>query len=85
LIKQWSATSGFPEKSKIFQGANNMTITFILLGSVIFLFIIVPLLKMIVTSDPQILLETALDSEVITSIGLTLYAALILAFCWGCP
>lgn len=77
MIKQWSAKSEFPEKSKIFQGTNNMTITFILLGSVIFLFIIVPLLKMIVTSDPQILLETALDSEVITSIGLTLYAALI--------
>jgi molybdate/tungstate transport system permease protein len=77
LIKPWSAKSEHPEKSKIFQGANNMTIIFILLGAIIFLFILVPLLKMIFASDPQILLETVLDSEVITSIGLTLYAALI--------
>ena len=75
MIKKWSAT-------------NNMTITFILLGSVIFLFIIVPLLKMIVASDPKILLETALDSEVINSIWLSLYAALIatvIGFLLGVP
>ena len=67
---------------------NTMTITFILLGSVIFLFIIVPLLNMIVSSDPKLLLETALDSEVISSIGLTLYAALIataIGFLLGVP
>ena len=75
MIKRWSAT-------------NNMTIIFILLGSVIFLFIIVPLLNMIVSSDPKLLLEAALDSEVITSIGLTLYAALIatvIGFLLGVP
>ncbi len=67
---------------------NSMTLTFILLGLVIFLFIIVPLLKTIVTSDPQILLETALDGEVMRSIGLTLYAALIatvIGFFLGVP
>jgi len=54
-----------------------MTLTFILLGLIIFLFIIVPLIKMIVASDPKILFNTLLDSEVIGSIWLTLYAALI--------
>jgi len=65
-----------------------MTFTFTLLGLAIFLFIIVPLIKMIVTSDPGILLETALDSEVMNSIGLTLYAALIatvIGFILGVP
>ena len=68
--------------------SNSMTLTFMLLGAVIFLFIIVPLIKMIVASDPKLLLETALDSEVISSIGLTLYAALIatiIGFLLGVP
>jgi len=56
---------------------NGMTLTFVLLGAIIFLFIIVPLIKMIVASDPKILLDTLLDSEVLGSIWLTLYAALI--------
>jgi molybdate/tungstate transport system permease protein len=75
LGKKWSIT-------------NSMTLTFILLGLVIFLFIIVPLLKTIVASDPQILLETALDSKVLRAIGLTLYAALIttaIGFLLGVP
>jgi len=54
-----------------------MMLTFILLGLVIFLFIIVPLIKMIAASDPQILLDTLFDSEVREAIWLTLYAALI--------
>ncbi len=57
--------------------ANGMTLTFVLLGAIIFLFIIVPLIKMIVASDPKMLLDTLLDSEVMSSIWLTLYAALI--------
>ena len=67
---------------------NRMTFTFTLLGLIIFLFIIVPLLKMIVTADPGILLETAIDGEVMSSIGLTLYAALIataIGFILGVP
>lgn len=56
---------------------NRMTLTFVLLGAIIFLFIIVPLIKMIVASDPKLLLNTLLDSEVLGSIWLTLYAALI--------
>ncbi len=63
--------------------ANRMTFTFVLLGLVIFLFIIVPLGKMIVASDPKILLDTALDSRVIGAIWLSLYAAFI-ATAVGC-
>ena len=63
--------------SKKWLTTNRMTLTFILLGLIIFLFIIVPLIKMIVASDPKILFNTLLDSEVISSIWLTLYAALI--------
>ena len=56
---------------------NGLTLTFVLLGAIIFLFIIVPLIKMIVASDPKMLFDTLLDPEVIDSIWLTLYAALI--------
>ena len=62
---------------------NRMTLTFVLLGLVIFLFIVVPLGKMILASDPMILLDTFLDPEVMRSIWLTLYAALI-ATAVGC-
>ena len=62
---------------------NRMTLTFVLLGLVIFLFIVVPLGKMILASDPIILLDTFLDPEVMGSIWLTLYAALI-ATAVGC-
>ena len=62
---------------------NRMTLTFVLLGLVIFLFIVVPLGKMILASDPMILLDTFWDPEVMRSIWLTLYAALI-ATAIGC-
>ncbi len=70
MIRKWITT-------------NRMTLTFVLLGLVIFLFIVVPLGKMILASDPAILLDTFLDSEVMRSIWLTLYAALI-ATAVGC-
>ena len=56
---------------------NKMTLTFALLGLVIFLFIIVPLIRMVAASDPKILLDTLLESEVRNAIWLSLYAALI--------
>jgi len=62
---------------------NRMTLIFVLLGLVIFLFIVVPLGKMILASDPMILLDSFLDPEVMGSIWLTLYAALI-ATAIGC-
>ncbi len=67
---------------------NKMMFTFILLGLLIFLFIVVPLIKMIVVSDPGILLDTLLDPEVRGAIWLTLYAALlatIVGFVLGVP
>ena len=67
---------------------NGMTLTFILLGLLIFLFVAVPLIKMITASDPEILWETILDSEVTGAIGLTLFAALIatlVGFLLGVP
>jgi molybdate/tungstate transport system permease protein len=57
--------------------ARRLTITFVLLGSVILLFIFVPLLKMVFSSDPGILWDTLAEGEVRSAIWLTLYAALI--------
>jgi len=68
--------------------ANRMTLTFILLGLIIFLFIIVPLGKMIAASDPKILFNTLFDPEVRGAIWLSLYAALIataVGFVLGIP
>jgi molybdate/tungstate transport system permease protein len=69
---------------------NKMTLTFLLLGLLIFFFIIVPLGKMIFASvsEAQILWDTILDSEVTGAIGLTLFAALIatlVGFLLGIP
>ncbi len=60
-------------------GKNRLTITFVLLGLLIFLFIIIPLAKMVFSSvsDTETLWETLLDPEVSGAIGLTLFAALI--------
>jgi molybdate/tungstate transport system permease protein len=67
-----------------------LTLTFFLLGLVIFLFIIFPLGKMLFSSvsEPDILWKTILDPEVTSAIGLTLLAALIatlVGFLLGVP
>jgi len=75
LVKKWFTT-------------DKMTLTFILLGLVIFLFIIVPLIRMVVASNPNILFGTLFDSEVRNTIQLSLYAALIatgVGFILGVP
>ena len=67
---------------------NKMTFIFILLGLVIFLFIILPLIRMVAASDPNILLTTMFDTEVRNAIWLSLYAALIatgVGFILGVP
>jgi molybdate/tungstate transport system permease protein len=69
---------------------NKMTLTFILLGLLIFLFIVIPLAKMIFASasEAQILWDTILDPKVTSAIGLTLFAALIatlVGFLLGVP
>ncbi|MBN2239061.1 MAG: ABC transporter permease [Dehalococcoidales bacterium] len=61
---------------------NRLTVTFVLLGLLIFLFVVVPLGKMIVSSvsDAGILWDTIMDPTVTGAIGLTLWAALIATF-----
>jgi molybdate/tungstate transport system permease protein len=63
--------------------SNKMTIAFGFLGLIVLLFIAIPLGKMIFGSDPGILLKTFLDPQVMNSIWLSLYAALI-ATAFGC-
>jgi molybdate/tungstate transport system permease protein len=69
---------------------NRLTAIFVLLGLLIFLFVIVPLGKMIFASasDAGKLWQTILDPEVTSAIGLTLLAALIatlVGFILGVP
>jgi len=67
---------------------NTMTVTFILLGIVILLFIATPILKMIFGTEPEIFWDTLLAPEVVSSIWLTLYTALIataIGFLLGVP
>ncbi len=74
--------------SRKWLATNRMTLTFIILGLVIFLFIIVPLIKMIATAKPDILLDTLLDPQVSGAIWLSLYAAIIatiVGFVFGVP
>ena len=54
-----------------------MTITFLLIGLVILLFILIPLGKMIFSSNPSILWNTLLDKKVRDSIWLSINNALI--------
>ncbi len=73
-----------------FIGRNRLTVTFALLGALIFLFVVLPLGKMIFASasDPQTLWKTILDPKVTHAIGLTLFAALIatlVGFLLGVP
>ena len=75
MIGKWIAT-------------NKMKFTFILLGLAMFLFIVVPLIRMVSASDPRVLYTTLLDTEVRNAIWLSLYAALIAAavgFIFGVP
>ncbi len=67
---------------------SKMKLLFLLLGLIIFAFITVPILKMLLASNPKILLDTLFDSQVAASIILTLYAALIatiIGFILGVP
>jgi hypothetical protein len=54
-----------------------MTLVFSFLGLIIVLFIAIPLGKMIFGNNPAILWDTVTDTQVISSIWLTLYSALI--------
>jgi len=63
-------------------------IIFSLLGTVLILFIVVPVFQMMISTDPGELAKTALEKDVIRSIALTLRASLwatIAAFILGVP
>ena len=56
---------------------NRLILIFSFFGVILLLFLAVPLVKTIFGSDPAILWQTVTDPQVISSIWLTLYAALI--------
>ncbi len=65
-----------------------LKVLFLLLGGLILLFIVVPVAKMIYASSPSILMESLRDSEITSSIILTVYAALlatVIGFVLGVP
>lgn len=57
--------------------ANKLTVTFALLGTIIMLFVFVPLVKTIFGSSPAMLYDTLLDAEVRNAIWLSIYTALL--------
>lgn len=68
--------------------ADKMRTMFVILGSLLILFVAWPLVRTVMSSGPVMLWETILDSEVRRSIVLTLYSSLIataLAFVCGVP
>ena len=68
--------------------ANKMRVSFVILGSLLILFIAWPLLRTVTASSPATLWQTLLDDEVRGSIALTFYSSLIatsLAFVCGVP
>ena len=57
------------------QKSAGLTIGFAVLGSLLLLFIILPLLGMLVGTSPAALLQALKDADVLASLGLTFYAA----------
>jgi molybdate/tungstate transport system permease protein len=67
---------------------NPLVVSFGLVGSLLVLFVALPLLSTLLATSPDTLLTTLVESEVMSSLGLTLYAAAlatILAFVSGVP
>jgi molybdate/tungstate transport system permease protein len=78
------------QTARLSPARHSLTYTFALLGLVIFLFITVPLVKMLLSSvaEPEIFWKTLIDRQVVEAIWLTLYAALIATiggFVFGIP
>jgi molybdate/tungstate transport system permease protein len=66
----------------------SLTGVFILLGLLIFLFIVLPLVKMVFLSDKATMWQTLTDPTTIKAISMTIYAALIasaIGFVFGVP
>jgi molybdate/tungstate transport system permease protein len=68
--------------------ADKMRVLFVVLGSLLILFVAWPLARTVTATGPAVLWRTLLDEEVRRSIGLTFYASLIataIAFVCGVP
>lgn len=64
-------------KMKIWKKPDSMSVVFIVLGTLILLFIFVPLIKTIFSSSPGTLWNTLLEEDVYSSVLLTVSAALV--------
>jgi len=67
---------------------DRISVLFVILGSLLVIFIVWPLLRTVMATNPAVLWQTILDEEVRQSILLTLYASMIatgLAFICGVP
>jgi molybdate/tungstate transport system permease protein len=87
-ISLFKATAA--SKARLSPHRHKLTLTFGFLGLIIFLFITVPLLKMLLSSvaEPEIFWRTLRDGQVVEAIWLTLYTALIatvFGFVFGVP
>ncbi len=65
------------KKSFKYLHQRRLTLTFLLIGLILLLFIFIPLGRMIFSSNPSALWNTLLDDEVRNSIWLSIYTALI--------
>jgi molybdate/tungstate transport system permease protein len=64
------------------------TIFFAFMGSFLFLFILIPILNLMISSDPSSIIASLHDSEVISSVFISVYSALaatIIALLFGVP
>ena len=64
------------------------TIFFILMGSFLFFFVLIPIVNLIVSANPEVLLSNLQDQEVVSALFLSIYCALaatIIALLFGVP
>ncbi len=60
--------------------ANRLNVIFSLLGSIILLFIVVPVVKIVILSGSSSIIDAIADPAVLDSVSLSIYAALIATF-----
>jgi len=66
-------------RKRRFRKPDSLVIAFGLAGSLLVLFVVLPLLSTILATSPVLFLETLLDQEVLASLWLTFYAAALAA------
>lgn len=88
MISGRTATVAMPSLKNRTPRVDPLVVSFGLVGSLLVLFVALPLLSTLLATSPDTLLTTLVESEVMSSLGLTLYAAAlatILAFVSGVP